>query len=233
MSLYRYLKTSLKKTGIAAVFVAVAGYWFTYQDRIDARQERAWGVVRTAMEWSENKKWGNVGQIEAMQTLTRDCDAWWTGTPLNYVFGFIFRDCVPLKSLSLMQMDFGGLRAPGAILPYGYFACSNFSGAQLMRAHMDHTSLMAADMSGADLSGADLSGACLFYTDISNATLTDDTKIEPEALLKACVRQEKQVRLDIKTTSSTLKPIASKIPLCPEGSRCGLLSAANGWSCKQ
>jgi hypothetical protein len=108
-----YLKTSLKRTirqtSIAAVFVALVGYYFTHQGRIDSRQQDAWNVVRIALEWSEKGKWGNVGQIPAVETLTRDCDAWWIDTPLKYLLG---RDCVPLNSLSLRALDFGGLNAP-------------------------------------------------------------------------------------------------------------------------
>lgn len=150
LDLRNSLRKTLKQTSVAAVLVAVIGYYFTYQDRIDTRQQNAWSVIRTALEWSENKKWGNVGQIQAVETLTRDCDSWWLNTPLKYLFG---RDCVELKSLSLMSMDFGGLDAPGATLSYGFFACSNFAAARLRRARLDHTSLMASNLAGADLSG--------------------------------------------------------------------------------
>jgi len=229
---------SLRNVGISAVIVTVIGYWFAYQDRIDARQERAWDVIRKALDWSEGKKWGNVGQVAAVETLTRDCDRWWRGTPLRYVLDFFFRDCVSLKSLSLMRMDFGGMKAAGADLSWGYFACGNFSGATLVRANLEHTYFMATDLSGADLSGANLSNACLFYANVSDTILSDDTKIDPDSLRKACVMQESKngqlSRREIVTTSARFQAVAKQIPVCPEDpNRCGLLDKVKGWSCGQ
>jgi uncharacterized protein YjbI with pentapeptide repeats len=45
-----------------------------------------------------------------------------------------------------MTMDFGGLSAPGATLSHSYFACANFSGANLARSHFDSVALMAASL---------------------------------------------------------------------------------------
>jgi len=233
-----YLLTSLrrtaKQTSIAAVVVALVGYYFAYQDRIDSRQQSAWVVIRTALEWSENKKWGNIGQIAAVETLTRNRDSWWLDTPLKYLLG---RDCVDLKSLSLMKMDFGGLHAPGGNLSYGYFACSNFAAAQLRRSHLNNTSFMAATLAGADFSGADLTKSCLFLADVSGAKFDKSTIIDdPANLLKACVR------LDAKTgnrqnidpqDNAEMSKIVNEIPTCPpELNRCGLLSERNGWTCE-
>ena len=236
-SLIGYLQVSLKRTAkqtsIAAVIVAVVGYYFSYQDRIDSRQQTAWSVVRIALEWSENKKWGNVGQIAAIESLTRDCDSWWLNTPLKYLLG---RDCVDLKSLSLMTMDFGGLSAQGGNLSYGYFACSNFAGAHLRRSHLNNTSFMAATLSEADFSGADLTKSCLFLADVSGAKFDKNTLIDdPGNLLKACVKLDPKTgnRLSIDPQDNDgIKKIADQIPACPsDPNRCGLLSARNGWSC--
>jgi hypothetical protein len=232
-----WLFGSIKKLGVAAIIVTVVGYWFAYQDRIDSRQERAWDIVRAALDWSEKNKWGNIGQIEAVETLTRDCDRWWRNVPgLGYLMEFLFRDCVPLKSLSLMRMDFGGLTAGGADLSYGYFACGNFAAAKLRNTNLSHASLMATDLSGADLSGAKLEGACLFYADVSSAKLTDATEIEPADLLKACIKTEtnggKTLRREVAANGTKFEKVATQIPLCPDDpNRCGLLEAANGWNC--
>lgn len=224
------LKRTIKHTSIAAVLVAVVGYYFTYQDHIDTGQQNAWNVVRTALEWSENKKWGNVGQIHAVETLSRDCDAWWINTPLKYLLG---RNCEDLKSLSLMKMDFGGLNAPGAKLSYGFFACSNFADARLARARLVETQFMGAYLAGADLSGADLTKSCLFLADISGAKFDQNTMIDdPNNLLKACIRVENGARLDIDArTNAKTSQIASKIPICPSDDRCPLLDKTNGWNC--
>jgi len=225
------LKRTLKQTSIAAVIVAVVGNYFTYQERIDTRQQNAWSVLRSALEWSEAKKWGNVGQIQAIETLTRDCDAWWLDTPLKYLLG---RDCANLKSLSLMTMDFGGMNAPGATLSYGYFACSNFSAAHLARAHLDHTAFMAARLADADFSGADLTTSCLFLADVSGARFDSGTKIDSKDLLKACVMLDQHgARRSIDAASNTaIGQIADQIPLCPaDPNRCGLLSSRHGWTC--
>jgi hypothetical protein len=235
--LLNWLFASAKKVGVAAVIVTVVGYWFSYQDRIDSRQERAWNVVRAALDWSEKNKWGNIGQIEAVQTLTRDCDRWWRNLPvLGYLMQFFFRDCVPLKSLSLMRMDFGGLKAASADLSYGYFACGNFAAADLKHTNLSHASLMATELSGADLSGTKLDGACLFYADVSSARFTDTTEIEPGDLLNACIKTEvkdgKTIRRDIEAKGTKFDKIATQIPICPDSpSLCGLLGAVNGWSC--
>jgi hypothetical protein len=217
---------------VAAVTVAVVGYYFTYQDRIDSRQQNAWNVVRTALEWSESKKWGNVGQIAAIETLTRDCDAWWLNTPLKYILG---RDCVDLKSLSLMSMDFGGLKAAGANFSYGFFACSNFAGAQLSRSHLNNTSFMAATFAGADFSGANLTKSCLFFADISAAKFDDRTIIDdPRNLLKACVKPDPKTgaRQNINAKSNPrIDAVADQIPLCPADDLCPLLTERNGWNC--
>jgi hypothetical protein len=228
-----YLKTSLKRTirqtSIAAVFVAVVGYYFTYQDRIDSRQQNAWNVVRTALEWSEKNKWGNVGQIAAVQTLTRDCDAWWIDTPLKYLLG---RDCVPLKSLSLRALDFGGLNAPRANLSYSDFKCANFTKAQLMRSDLTHVDFKASTLAYADFSGANLAESCLYLADVSGATLDKSTAVDPANLLKACIRvndRGARLNIDAKSADEAITKIADRIPVCPSNDRCNLLP--DPWSC--
>jgi hypothetical protein len=229
-----YLKRLLKHTSIAAVFVAVVGYWFTYQDRIDASQEQAWSVLRAALDWTQNNKDGNVGQNQSIETLSRDCDHWWRTTPLKYLLDLFFRNCVDLKSLSLMRLDFGGLRAPGAKLSHGYFACANFRGANLANSHLDYTSFMATDLGYVDFSGADLRHSCLFYADVSGAIFDQNTIIDdPSNLLKACIKpDEKGVLNGIKSTNPGISKIASQIPKCPDvENRCGELGKVNGWTC--
>jgi hypothetical protein len=227
------LRQTVKHTSIAAVFIAVVGYYFTYQDRIDSRQQNAWDVVRKALDWSEtHKKWGNIGQIEAFEILTRDCDSWWIDTPLKNLLG---RDCANLKSLSLMAMDFGGLNAPGATFSHSYFACSNFAAAHLARARLDHTAFMAATLADADFSGADLTNSCLFLADVSGATFDRDTTIDdPRNLLKACIKRDANgTRYEIKAQSNArINAIATQIADCPsDEKRCDLLGERNGWSC--
>jgi hypothetical protein len=226
------IRRTIKHTSIAAVIVTVIGSYFTYQDRIDSSKQNAWNVVRTALDWSERGKWGNVGQIDAVELLTRDCDQWWIGTQLRYLLG---RNCENLKSLSLMNMDFGGLQAAGGRFSYGFFACSNFAGARLVRSHLDNTKFMGATLAGADLSGADLTKSCLFLADISATIFDNNTTIDdPEILLKACVRQDgKGHRQGIDPgNNSNIQKIADQIPLCPaQEDRCALLSERNGWNC--
>lgn len=46
-----HVRRLIKHTSIAAVAVAVIGYWYTYQDRIDASEEQAWRVLGAALQW--------------------------------------------------------------------------------------------------------------------------------------------------------------------------------------
>lgn len=230
----KYLWAFLKHTSIGAIFVAVVGYWFSYQDRIDARQAQAWGIIRAALDWTQANKAGNVGQNQAIETLTRDCNHWWRNTRLEPMLGLLFRDCVDLKSLSLMRLDFGGLRAPGAKLSRGFFACANFRGANLENADLDHTEFMASDLSYVNFSGADLTHSCVFYADLSGAIFDERTRIDdPNNLLKGCLRpDEAGVLHGIKSTNSGISKIASRIPQCPSvDNRCGELINVNGWNC--
>lgn len=228
-----YLIRLLKHTSVAAAFVAIIGYWFTYQDRIDASQEQAWSVLRAALDWTQANKIGNVGQNQAIETLSRDCNHWWRNTPLKLVLDLIFRDCVDLKSLSLMRLDFGGLRVPGAKLSRGYFACANFRGANLENSHLDHTGFMATDLSDVDFSGADLTQSCLFYADVSGAVFDQNTKIDPKILLKACIKPDDNgVMKGVISTHPGISQIASQIPKCPNvENRCDELGKVNGWNC--
>jgi hypothetical protein len=169
-----------------------------------------------------------------VRPLSRDCDHWWRTTPLKYLLDLFFRNCVDLKSLSLMRLDFGGLRAPGAKLSHGYFPCANLRGANLANSNLDYTSFMATDLGYVDFSGADLRHSCLFYADVSGAIFDQNTIIDdPGNLLKACIKpDDKGVLNGIKSTNPGISKIASQILKCPDvENRCGELGKVNGWAC--
>src|SRR5580704_6255908 len=107
---------TLAKAGFFTLAVTVVSYWVSFQDRIATRQESAWATIRAAIVWTQQdyRHWGNVGQLAAIETLTRHCGAWWRGTNLQPLLEIVFPDCVNLNSLSLERMDLGSLQAAGA-----------------------------------------------------------------------------------------------------------------------
>jgi hypothetical protein len=183
-------KRYIAKAGLFTLAVTVVSYWFSYQDRIASRHGDAWTTLRAAIIWTQADpyRWGNVGQIPAIQTLTRDCNRWWRNTLLESLFEIFFQDCVELNSLSLTHMELGGLKAAGANLSYGNFACTNLATADLRRAN-----LKGADFHGANLAGTDLRGAKLLESvdlriaNLSWARFDSDTEINFEKLKCACV----------------------------------------------
>src|SRR5262245_35645643 len=140
--LYKYTTSAaaryISKVGLFAVAVTIVSYWISYDDKIANRHESAWSTLRAAIAWTQAKdnRWGNVGQIDAIQSLTRHCDRWWRRTFLRPVFEIFFQDCVDLNSLSLERTELGGLKAASANLSHGDFACSNLTTANLRRANL-------------------------------------------------------------------------------------------------
>jgi Pentapeptide repeats (8 copies) len=209
----------------AAVFVlagTVIGYWNSFEDKIADRHERAWSVIRTAMEWSEKGSGGNVGQNNAIGILTRDCEGWATIPPFSYVLSYFFQDCVPLRSLSLKSMDFRSLRASGGDLSDGYFACSNFGDARLRNTRLHNAKFHAADLRNADLSGADLDNACFYDANLAGVNLSGVRNLDASALLNACILKVpgEQKRTEAISDNPEIQKIATQIPDCSGFIRC-------------
>jgi hypothetical protein len=207
-----------KRLGVFAVAGTIIGYWISFEDRIADRHERAWSVVRLAQLASG----GNVGQVSAIQTLTRDCDRWWNRTPLVHVLGYFFQDCVSLKSLSLKLMDFRGLQAAGATFPDSSFSCSNFGNANLRNSDLSHVRFNAADLQAADFSGANLTHTCLAKANIAGARFSKSTTVDVNTITKACILKEEgqAFRKEIVGDHPDLQKMTALIPDCDSPYRC-------------
>lgn len=180
--------TFSKQLSAFAIAGTIVGYWVSYQDRIDTRHEHAWTTLRAAISWSASNNWGNVGQMDAIETMTRDCDHWWRGTFMEPIFGNIFQDCIALNSILLQRMDFGGLQAPGANFSSSNLACSNFTQAHLQRANLRRVDVSGSELRDADLRGADLTDIInVRLADISGVKMDRSTKFQADQLKCACI----------------------------------------------
>lgn len=193
----------IKLTAYWAVVTAVIGYVVSFEDRIGSRQGEAWSTLRAAITWIESKKdnLGNVGQIDAIETLVHDCNWPWRGTFAHYIFDFLFPDCIDLKSTQLQRMELGGLHAAGANFSYANLGCANLAAANLRNANLVGTSFRAANLAGVDLSGAELTprdadpknppdqtaDADLSLADLTQVTMSSHTTLKPEQIKCACV----------------------------------------------
>jgi Pentapeptide repeats (9 copies) len=217
-----------QKLGVFAIAGTIIGFWVSYGDKAAERHERSWKVLREAIAWSNPQKGGNIGQVNAIETLTRDCDSW-----LRHIFlvNYFFQDCVPLISVSLTSMDLRKLRAAGADFSDSTFACSNFGGAKLTNANLTNARFKAASLRAADFSGADLTNACLYDANIAGAYFASSTKVDIAALKKACILKDpgQSARDEIRTNSSEIAKIVSEIRDCKSAFRCEGYSL--DWDC--
>jgi hypothetical protein len=221
----------------AAVFIlagTVIGYWNSYEDKVADRHERAWSVVREAMDWSKNGWGGNIGQNNAIEILTRDCHGWSTAPPFSYFLSFFFSDCIPLRSLALKSMDFRLLKAPGSDLSDSFLACSNFGAADLRWTSLRNTRFHAADLTEADFSNANLDSTCFYKANVAGAIFNGVRNFDPASLLKACILKVpgQNRRNEIVTDIPELQKISSQIPDCDGFNRCGAWDASK-WECTE
>ena len=68
---------ALTNLGVFAVAGTIIGFWYSIGDRAADRHQNAWQVVRDAISWSDRGGTGNLGQVNAIETLTRDCGKPW------------------------------------------------------------------------------------------------------------------------------------------------------------
>jgi hypothetical protein len=207
----------LTNLGVFAVAGTIIGFWYTIGDRDADRHQNAWQVVREAESWSEQGGLGNIGQVNAIETLTRDCDKQWL---LRKLLGHFFQDCLPMKSIQLTKMDLRDLDASGADFQDGFFSCSNFDRAKLIRTKLPNARLKWASLRDADLTEANLTGACLFGADVAGAKFSDD--VDRNMLKTACILKQdwQQQRTELNTTSQSLAEFSKQIPNCDGPSRC-------------
>jgi hypothetical protein len=123
-----------------AVAIAVIDYFVSFHDRLATQREGAWRTLREAIVWIEGdpleSRTGNVGQIEAIETLVHDCGHFWHKTFIAPIFTWAFPNCVDLKSLVIERMELGGLQAPAANFSYSDFNCSNLTTANFRNADL-------------------------------------------------------------------------------------------------
>jgi hypothetical protein len=207
----------LTNLGVFAVAGTIIGFWYSIGDRAADRHQNAWQVVREAISWSERGGTGNIGQVNAIETLTRDCGKPW---PLRTSLAHFFQDCLPMKSIRLTKMDLRDLNASGADFEDGFFSCSNFDRAKLIGTKLRNARLKWASLRHADLTKADLTHACLFRADVAGAKLSDD--VDRNMLKEACILKQdgQQQRTELNTTSQSLAEFSKQIPNCDGPYRC-------------
>ena len=232
---------SLGKVSLFTIAVTVVSYWISFEDRISSRHEAAWNTIRAAVVWMESNPYrrGNVGQINAIQTLVRHCGSWWRDTPFAYVFELVFQDCVDLNSLSLERMELGSLKAAGANFSQSNFDCTNLTIADLKNSNLQGASFRGADLSGADLRGADLTkDVDLRLANVSWARFDTRTKINASALKCACIIVEqdemnqpyRHITAD-QPARAEINDVLRKLKACPsERNKCEP-SVMEAWKC--
>jgi hypothetical protein len=207
----------LTNLGVFAVAGTIIGFWYTVAEKAADRHQNAWQVVREAINWSEEGKRGNIGQVNAIVTLTRDCGKPWL---IRTLLSHFFQDCLPMKSIRLTKMDLRDLTASGADFEDGYFSCSNFDRAKLIGTNLSNARLKWASLRSADLTKADLTGTCLFGADVAGARFSDN--VDRNMLKTACIlkRDWQQQRTELNTTSQSLAEFSKQIPDCDGFERC-------------
>ena len=223
-----------KNAAVFAVAGTIIGYWNSFEDKVADRHERAWSVVRTAMQWPKDTSGGNVGQNNAIEILTSDCHGLATVFPFSLVRSAFFQDCVPLRSVALKSMDFRDLSAPGGDFSDSFLACSNFGSANLRGATLRNTRFHAADLKGADLSGANLDNTCFYKANLAGAKLNGIKNWDRSQILQACILKEpgQSERVEIVTDIPDLQNLAKDIPDCGVFLRCGNWDASK-WECSE
>jgi hypothetical protein len=217
----------LKKIGVFAVAGTIIGFWYSFGEKATDRHQNAWQVVREAIKWSGEGGTGNIGQVNAIETLTRDCSRPWL---LRTLLGHFFQDCLPMKSIQLTGMDLRELKASGADFGDAFFSCSNFDGAEFIGTKFPNARFKWASLRGADLTKADLTGACLFSADVAGAKFSED--VDQNTLKKACILKQdwQPQRTELNTTSQSLAEFSKKIPNCDGPYRC---HGDDMWNCPE
>jgi hypothetical protein len=246
--LYRHLKSEgaryLAKAGLFAAVVTMVSYWTSYQDSVENRLNTAWDNLRAAITWTEDNPfhYGNVGQIAAIETLTRDCDRWWVNSFLEPVFGLVFHSCVDLKSVILARMELGSLRAPGASFTRADLSCTNLAKANFRHATLTDGSFHGSYMAGADLRGADLTGDSidLRLANLSWALFDSATKTNASKLKCACINfdtnadgtRAPQVSAAYGPSPDTIK-LLSGLKACPAVQNTCDPTVMDNWTCSE
>jgi hypothetical protein len=229
----------LAKVGTFTLAVTVVSYWVSFQDRAANRQESAWATLRAAIVWTQENKehWGNVGQLAAIETLTRQCGAWWHGTFLQSTFEIVFPDCVDLDSLSLKRMELGALKGPGANFSHSDFACTNLAKANFRKATLDGSNFSGANLAGIDFRGASLIGYPDFrITNVSWIQFDADSKIDPNLLKCSCVDETtggdgKTYREIQPSLPSPLSALLNRVKVCPSNTDTCDADVQKNWKC--
>jgi Pentapeptide repeats (8 copies) len=227
------------KVGTFTIAVTVVSYWISFQDRAASRQEGAWTTLRAAIVWTQGDQyhWGNVGQLAAIETLTRHCSAWWHGTFAQPLFEIIFPDCIDLNSLSLERMELGALKGPGANFSHSNFACTNLAKADLRKATLDGADFRGAYLGGADFRGASMNDNVGFrLTNVSWIQFDAATMINPNQLKCACVGQDKGndgvlYRQIQKSLPAPISAILNRVNICPSAPNTCEPSVQDAWKC--
>lgn len=224
----RFLKHKgyLEKLGVLSVILAAAQYFFTYGQRVEERQNKDWEVIRAVqvLHMDQNKKAlkGNLGVLEPLQRLTRDCER--QSQSWGFLFSYFDRDCLRLPSLTLEFVELGEASLRYANLRQGSFHCSNLQGADLVGANLTDKWLGGANLTGADFSGAKFRDGRyaknqFWFSDLTGATFSESTDIDPEALLCGCVRDGVTIQIKgmVEAKSSKFREVQEKLrgQTCP------------------
>ncbi len=246
--LYHHLKSEgaryIGKVGVFAALVTMVSYWISYQDSVETRLNTAWDNLRAAITWTEDNPfhYGNVGQIAAIETLTRDCDRWWTNSFLEPIFGLVFHSCVDLNSVVLARMELGSLQASGASFTHADLSCTNLAKANFRHATLKDGNFHGSYMAGADLRGADLTGdnIDLRLTNLSWAMFDSATQINATQLKCACINSDTnadgtripQVSAAYGASSDTIK-LLSGLKACPAVQNTCEATVMDNWTCSE
>lgn len=190
----------LEVGGAVLIPIGVVAFVLELGNREEDRINRAWSLIAAA----KVEGTGNVGLIEAMETLARrGTDLALIKLPGAYLAG------VHLNGASLYEADLRGADLTNADLKQ----------ANLIRANLSKANLTFTDLSGTDLTGADLSEAAMRMTIIEGSTL-QEVKLEKTEMVGIDLRQALNLDFAFMRSSTDLKTALFCKTQMPDGSWC-------------
>lgn len=164
---------------------------------------------------------GNIGQNHILEALTSDC----AKSYRDFFFGYFFRDCVDLSSITLISMDLRGLKIPGSVVKDSDFSCSNLGKANLRGSDLSSVVFKATDLTDADLSGATLSDVCFYNANVQGAKFynfkREDVNTVLDRLKNSCISHESiNQKKTILSDQKEIRDFAEKLSWCSGWLRC-------------
>lgn len=182
---------------LLAFLLSLAGFWFDYEARVEARTINAWTLLTT-------KATGNSGKISALEYLNAEdgllCST--SGCTIS------LKKRAPLPALNLSGTEeaithLSGVKLPNALLQTSRLSFVNLTGADLSGANLRGVDLTRSILRGANLTNANLEGAIMHDVQLNGANLTGAilhyATIQQNQLIGACGDESTELALPSQT----------------------------------